>query len=356
LGDVHKKISCHNSIRMVVIRMPRRSRIDAPGALHHVIARGIARTGVFLNDADREDFLERLGGIMEESKASCYAWALIPNHIHLLLRTGTVPLSSIMKRLLTGYAVTFNLKHRRKGHLFQNRYRSILCQEERYLLELVRYIHLNPLRAGLVKDYGELCRYPYAGHSVILGHKRKEWQDVKYPLRFFGDEVAAARRKYRQYVKEGIERGRRPELVGGGLLRSHGGWTGVKALQQAGNYQKGDERILGEGAFVEQVLAEAEENFDRRYRLAAKGYNIERVGKRVAAVLDLPPKDVMMPGRARTKAWLEARGLLCYWATAELGIRQRQLAHMFRLTQPAISIAVKRGAELVSKKRYTLEG
>ena len=130
--------------------MPRKSRIDAPGALHHVIARGIERGQIFRNDGDRSHFLIRLGDILTETNTACYAWALIPNHFHLLLRTGNVTISTTMRRLLTGYANWFNRRHRRYGHLFQNRYKSILCQEDAYLLELVRYIHLNPLRAGIV--------------------------------------------------------------------------------------------------------------------------------------------------------------------------------------------------------------
>src|SRR4030042_803874 len=128
--------------------MPRKSRIDGPGALHHIIGRGIDRNKIFLNDEDRDDFLERLAANLKRTQISCYAWALLPNHFHLLLRTGTAPVASLMRRLLTGYAVTFNLRHRRHGHLFQTRYKSILCQADAYLLELVRYIHLNPLRAG----------------------------------------------------------------------------------------------------------------------------------------------------------------------------------------------------------------
>lgn len=340
---------------MVDFCMPRKSRIDAPGALNHVIARGIDRRELFVTNADSDDFLERLGDILKQSKASCYAWALVPNHFHLLVRTGTTPLSSIMKRLLTGYAVTFNLKHRRKGHLFQNRYKSILCQEEPYLMELVRYIHLNPLRAGLVKDYGELCRYPYSGHRVILGRGSNEWQDVKHVLRFFGDQAAAARRKYQEYVKAGVDKGRRPELVGGGLLRSQGGWAGVKALRDAGSYQKGDERILGDGAFVQEALAEAGEAFERRYRLAAKGYTIERVAKRVAELLGVSSRDVLTAGRVHGKGGIEARSLLCCWAVTELGVKQGQLADALRLTQPAISLAVKRGAALAKRKKYVLE-
>ena len=128
--------------------MPRKARIDAPGALHHIILRGIERRKIFYDDSDRNNFLKRLGVILIETKTSCFAWALIPNHLHLLLRTGVVPIATVMRRLLTGYAVSFNHHYRRHGKLFQNRYKSILCQEDQYLLELVRYIHLNPENHG----------------------------------------------------------------------------------------------------------------------------------------------------------------------------------------------------------------
>ena len=95
--------------------MPRRSRIDAPGALHHIIVRGIDRKTIFKSDADRNNFLERLKKILTSSDTSCFAWALIPNHFHLLLRTGRVPISTVMKRLLTGHAMYFNRKHNRVG-------------------------------------------------------------------------------------------------------------------------------------------------------------------------------------------------------------------------------------------------
>ena len=123
--------------------MPRKVRIDAPGAhiSHHVIARGIERCKIFLDD-DRENFLERLGSIVSGSGTQGFAWALIPNYFHILLRTGDVPIATVLRRLLTGYAVSFNRRHRRYGHPFQNRYKPILCQADNYLLELVRYIHL----------------------------------------------------------------------------------------------------------------------------------------------------------------------------------------------------------------------
>jgi REP-associated tyrosine transposase len=124
--------------------------------LSEEFVRGIERRKIFYDDNDRGNFLDRLGVILTDTKTPCFAWALIPNHLHLLLRTGTAPIATVMRRLLTGYAVSFNRRHRRHGQLFQNRYKSVLCQEDPYLLELVRYIHLNPLRAGLVSDLGKL--------------------------------------------------------------------------------------------------------------------------------------------------------------------------------------------------------
>jgi putative transposase len=131
-----------------------------------------------------------------------------------------------MRRLLTGYALWYNRTHRRHGHVFQNRFKSILCQEDVYLLELVRYIHLNPIRARLVEDMDDLGWYPYCGHSVMMGKLKKAWQHAEGVLGMFGEKVRAARRAYRAYVERGIGEGRRPDLAGGGLLRSSGGGKG----------------------------------------------------------------------------------------------------------------------------------
>lgn len=99
--------------------MPRKARIDAPVALHHIICRGIEKRQIFKDDVDRDRFVEGLGAVLQETATPCYAWALIPNHFHLLIRTGLIPVASLMRRLLTGYAVNFNHRHRRSGHLFQ---------------------------------------------------------------------------------------------------------------------------------------------------------------------------------------------------------------------------------------------
>jgi len=213
--------------------------------------------------------------------------------------------------------------------------KSILCQQDPYLLELVRYIHLNPLRARLVEDYNALCKYPYCAHSIIPGRRKKDFQDMEYILPLFNEKVATARQRYRDFVQKGIAQGRRPDLVGVGLLRSHGGWASIKALCRAGAYQKGDERILAESPFVEQVLSEASEQFERKYRLAAEGFSLEGAGARVAELLAMSPEEVL--DSARDHRSVQARSLLCYWATRELGISQNQLAQTLHITQPAIS-------------------
>ena len=148
--------------------MSRQPRLDVPGALHHVMGRGIERTDIFRTDRDRDDFLDRLADLCVEGNLIVYAWCLMLNHFHALVRTGRQPISRSMKKLLTGYVVNFNLRHRRTGHLFQNRYKSIICEDDPYLLELTRYIHLNPLRAGMVDNLEELDIYPWAGHSAIM--------------------------------------------------------------------------------------------------------------------------------------------------------------------------------------------
>jgi putative transposase len=332
--------------------MPRKSRIDATGALHHVMVRGIERGMVFRNDADREQFLERLGEILQDARAVCYAWALIPNHFHLLLRTGPVPISTVMRRLLTGYALWYNRKHRRNGHLFQNRFKSILCQEDIYLLELVRYIHLNPIRARLVKDVDELGLYPYCGHSVIMGKMKKPWQDTEGVLGMFGEKVGAARRAYRVFVEKGIAEGRRRDLTGGGLLRSAGGWEGVKALRDEKVYQRNDERILGDGEFVGSVLAAAEEAMEKRYTLRARGVNLAFIASRVSRVLGVKPEEVWAKGKYRRI--VEARSLLCYWAVRELGVPMSSLAREVGISIPAVSGSVTRGQRIVETNRYVL--
>ena len=332
--------------------MPRKARIDAPGALHHIICRGIERRKIFRNDTDKYDFISRLSKALTETQTPCYAWALLSNHLHLLLRTGNAPIATIMRKVLTGYVVSFNRRYRRNGHLFQNRYKSILCQEDNYLLELVRYIHLNPLRAKLVGSIRELNTYDYSGHSALMGKKKAEWQNVNKVLGMFNRNVSLARRRYREFVVKGIEMGRRPDLIGGGLIRSAGGWHAVKAFRNNKIHLKGDERILGDSDFVLQVLNKQDERMEHRYQLREEGYDIEKVIERVSNLFSLSEQEIINPSRQKQRVM--ARSVLCYWMIRELGMSGTELSQILRMGQSSVSRAVGRGEMLVRDMKLEL--
>ena len=263
-----------------------------------------------------------------------------------------MPIATVMRRLLTGHAAYFNRRHHRHGKLFQNRYKSILCQEDPYLRELVRYIHLNPLRAGLLSNLGSLDRWAFSGHSTIMGKRNNPWQDDRYVLKLFGKSLYAARRRYRAYVAKGVDQGRRPELTGGGLIRSMGGWSAAKMSRNTALRMKSDERILGDGDFVETVLKAAAEGFENRYALQAKGWDLEAVAERVCQITGLG-KDRFM-GRGKHPETVRARSLLCFWACRELGVKTTELAQLLGISQPSVSQSVRRGEELCKKTGWRL--
>ena len=149
--------------------MPRKPRLSVPGALHHVMARGIEGRPIFKSDEDRLKFLSLLAHGIAKSGFKCYAWVLMENHYHLLLRANEMPLSSFMRPLNSRYAHWFRKKSQSRGYLFQDRFKSIATQDQGYIEQLVRYIHLNPLRAGICRTIAELDRYPWSGHSALVG-------------------------------------------------------------------------------------------------------------------------------------------------------------------------------------------
>jgi len=321
--------------------MPRKARIDAPGALHHIVIRGIERKPIFKDEQDYNNFLNRMGRILKESSTACFAWALMTNHVHLLLRTGLSPLSTVMRRLLTGHAVSFNRRHRRYGYLFQNRYKSFLCEEDPYLLELVRYIHLNPVRVGIVPDLTALNKYPKSGHAVIMGSIKQDWQDTNYVLAYFGKKANTARKAYETYVSKGISTGRRPDLVGGGLIRSIGGWSALKDLRETNTRVISDERILGSSEFAEAVLSNANEVYERKTEILAKGFKIDQLIMTVAEYLGLDVDLIVRKGSKRSIAL--ARSIICALAVDRLIFSGADVARKLNITPSAVSKLVVRG-------------
>jgi len=333
--------------------MPRTARLDAPGVLHHVMIRGIEGRNIFRTNKDRNNFVERLENLCPEMQITCYAWAFMSNHAHFLFRTGTEPLSRLMRRLLTGYVIGFNHRHGRRGQLFQNRYKSIICQEETYLRELVRYIHLNPIRAGIIQSLDELHNFTYCGHSVLMGKTKRDWQDTDYVLGYFGKSKGKARKEYESFVKAGLNQGRREELTGGGLIRSLGGWTEAREVLKSGVHIMSDERILGDSDFVDSIISQSDEHYERRYRLRRQGYDLDRIALRVSEVLGMKPDEVFSKGRQDRK--VKARSLLCFWAARELGLPHTALAKKLEMSLANVGFSVERGESIAKEGNYSLE-
>lgn len=325
--------------------MPRGPRLDAQGALHHIMVRGIERRDIFLSDQDREDLIGRLAKIAPTTGTAIYAWSLLPNHFHVLLRTGREPISRVMRRVLTGYAGAFNRRHQRAGHLFQNRFKSVLVEEDPYFLQLVRYIHLNPLRAGVVQALEELDGWPWSGHAALLGRLAHTWQDTAFVLGQFGRSVRAARRAYHDFVTAGISDGRRPELTGGGLVRSLGGRANLALLQKSRERWVYDERVLGSSEFVETVLRDVAEGRARALqRGQARSAQLDRLVHRVANRLGVSEAELSAGGRRKT-VWT-GRWVVSYIAVRELGHTVSAVAGTLRVSIQSVLRGIEEGGRL----------
>lgn len=329
--------------------MPRKPRLDAPGALHHVIGRGLDRTKIFRNNVDRDDFLVRLADLCQEGFLIVYAWALMSNHFHLLLRTGKESLSSSMRRLLTGYVVNFNRRHKRYGHLFQNRYKSIICEDDPYLLELTRYIHLNPIRAGIVGSIDKLKRYSWAGHSVIVGRVKRDWQDTDTILAYFGKRRKEAILRYERFIREGISQERRPELVGGGLIRSLGGWSQVLSLRRRGIKVASDERILGGSEFIQELFSEAEQREKETLRLSRKVPNLRYLAREIEAGEEVEESELR--SGSRESHVIRARKLFSQLAVRKMGYSGAEVARFLGVTTSSVN-RLANSEELPKIKHY----
>jgi REP element-mobilizing transposase RayT len=263
------------------------------------MVRGIERTPIFKDNQDRQDFISRIGIIAQQTRTKILAWVLMGNHVHLLLFSGPTGISKFMRRLLTGYALRYNRRHRRNGHLFQNRYKSIVCEEGAYLLELVRYIHLNPLRTAMVKSMEELDQYPWSGHMVLMGKGKNDWQERDYVLDQFHKKERRAIRAYRKFMEEGKDQGRRPELVGGGFIRSLGGWSQVLPLRGSRERIEHDGRILGSGDFVAEIIREAEKKTRRYLRVGEMKTSIDTAIREICHEEGVAEQELRMGARTR---------------------------------------------------------
>jgi REP-associated tyrosine transposase len=261
--------------------MPRKPRLDVPGALHHIMVRGNNKANIFSDDEDRSKFLRRLGENVVEAKCAVYAWVLMSNHVHILFKSGKKGISAVMRKLLTWYAVHYNRRHKRTGHLFENRYKSILCDEDNYLLALIRYIQLNDT-------------------------KRK------------------SRNAYRQFVSEGMGQGQSAELTGGGLIRSKGGWSNVVSARRRGQREEYDERILGSGDFVNEIFKKAKKQQMRQMKIRRSGRTMHDIIDEECEKRRISRNELQAGSRRKTVS--DMRAMIARRGLDELGLSMAEIA------------------------------
>ena len=320
--------------------MPRQARLDAPGTLHHIMLRGIDGLDLFRDRRDREEFVSRISKLVKTTSTRILAWVLMGNHVHLLVMSGPEGIPEFMRRLLTGYAIRYNRRYGRKGHLFQNRYKSIVCEEEPYLLELVRYIHLNPLRAGVVRTLQDLDQYPWSGHAYLIGRLKNEWQERRYVLGLFSGGRKKAVQGYRKFIEEGKDQGKREELTGGGLVRSLGGWSQVLSLREKGEKTEFDSRILGGGDFVNEILRAADGRIRRQIRAGDKRILIRNVIEEFCRKEGIREEEIRNGGQRREVSSVRAK--IAFRLNRELGISMAEIARNVGVCTTAVIKAVRK--------------
>ena len=305
------------------------------------MARGIDRADIFHDDGDRNDFLARLEKATESTSAAIHAWALQLNHVHLLVESGVRTLSHLMRKVLGGYALGFNRRHGRVGYLFQGRFRSILVEAQSYFLELVRYIHLNPLRSHSVGNLDDLALYPWTGHAAILGTHPRSWQTLSMVLNHFGGTVESATDEYLRFVAAAQDLPHQPDLERGRLL--HRTDTGVIIVEEALRGREvwtQDERFLGSDDFIDQV--------SRQLGLGSLFNPSGNMQHQLAELLDeiateycLQATEIRAGGRRRQVA--DARADFSRRDCRELGAPIAEVARHLSVTPRAVHYLAERG-------------
>ncbi|MEO8433105.1 MAG: transposase [Acidobacteriota bacterium] len=285
--------------------MARRPRLQGPNSVHHVIVRGNERQNVFRDDLDRQDYLNRLRRYRDRFEIRLYAYCLMTNHVHLAVEEGPLPLSRFMHALQSSYTQYFNKRHGRVGHLFQGRFKSFIVDGDRYLQALLRYIHENPVAAGIVD---ECEKYRWSSDRFFRTGRAPRWMDLDRALEMIGPTRALALRRYRSLMGD-------PSFGTYENVIAHGGAV------------KGDE------AFAKRILERSPTP-----PLRTPGWSAERLAVAVASARGVPLSDLTGPSRRRELS--QSRIIAAYLGRFCLGIPVAESARFFGRDPSALARGV----------------
>lgn len=295
--------------------MARKPRIEFEGAFYHVITRGNQKQKIFKDTHDHIKYLEILARYKKSHPFRLYAYVLMNNHVHLLIETGAVPLSKILQGINQSYTAYFNKTYKTVGHLFQGRYKAILCDRDQYLLSLVKYMHLNPVRAKIAKTAET---YPWSSHPCYA-HKTtgNELVDEDQVLRLFSEDKAKARKLYRAYMDDGL------------------------VVEKDDIYTTIDQRVLGDESFLNRIMQSSEVEIDsrkrgRQYRLSEVARGIEKgYGVTIGQLRDKSKDRWILSGRK-----------VFSLVASEYGYKGKEIARYIRKDPAVITRYLKEGSSL----------
>jgi len=291
----------------IVFCMARKPRIHVAGGLYHVMLRGNGGDDIFFIDEDRYRFYLLMQEGLERFGHRIHGFCCMTNHVHMAIQVSDIPLSKIMQNLSFRYTRWINQREKRIGHLFQGRYKAILVDGDSYLLELVRYIHLNPVRAGMVNDPIE---YQWSGHRAYLGEEHLPWLTTDWVLSQFGRQRTVAKRRYSKFIQEGEGAGHREEFHRGGE----------------------DSRVLGEDRFLNRVLKAEPKR--------CKPPSIKKIVQVVCRHYGIKEHDLASPSRQRQLA--EIRGVVAWLVMHNESGTLTELTHRFKRDLSALSLAARK--------------
>jgi len=303
--------------------MARKPRIEYEGAFYHVITRGNQRRKVFRDDNDFQKYISLLAYYKEGYKYSLYAYALMNNHVHLLIETHRIPLSKIFQGINQSYTMYFNRKYKTVGHLFQGRYKAILCDRNAYLISLVKYIHLNPVRAKIAKAAGE---YRWSSQGSYEKQKDNEIVDTEKVLRMFSEDKTRARKLYRAYIDDGIE------------------------VKKEDIYKTVSQRILGEEHFIDKVMEKVDERFENKRK--HHKYSLKKIAETIGKNKGITIKQLRE--KSRDEGILEVKKLASITAR-EFGYKGKEIAHFLQKDPSVVTRYLKDGEDFKADMEHILK-
>jgi len=317
--------------------MPTKKRISVPGAIVHIMVRGINGMEIFTDDSDRCYYLELFTKSIEATGYLCYAWVLMSTHSHFVVRCSEKPLSELMRMLNSQYAKYFNKKNNRHGYVFQDRFKSIITQDQKYLESLIRYVHLNPLRARVCETLKVLDTYPWCGHSVLLGNSFQPFQTTKSVLHRFGTDINSGIKKYQEYMAEGSL----AEKNGDGIIES------IRRSNKG--IEKKNEKpcwVIGDRDFVLSVMKKNEKRLHRSIALR-EAWPLENVLSKLADIAGVKPELIKEVSRLSKSS--ECKKKFAFISCRILGFPVSEVAKCIGVTGPSVSWLIKEGKKIVKK-------